>query len=448
MRRMLSLGMATLGLLALATASADAGPSLLFDAKTGQVIDSENPFARWYPASLTKLMTTYVAFRAVEAGEVTLQSPVRVSRNAANEPPSKMGYPVGTILTLDNALKIIMVKSANDIATSIGESIAGSEEAWAARMNAESQRLGMTGSHWVNAHGLHHDQQYTTARDLGLLAAALRGEFPEYASYFSIEGLSFGKQVIASHNALIGRFEGADGMKTGYTCPAGYNLVASATRDGRTLMAIVIGATSVKSRNEAAAGLLAKGFSQPTAGGLTLAALKPSGAGIDQATNMRDALCTKAGSTALRKKERAIAAQRKKEGKPEPASYLAKRAGPRELVPVSIGTATGPATPSLAALLIQDAAEKAAKAAEEAKKQAAVASGEDPSIPLPDWRPDRPAPQGSEPVAIGDSAGLESETAAPDAETAPDAEAAPDAETTAQDTETAGPDPATIKLDQ
>ena len=314
MRRMLSFGMATLGLVVLATGSAGAGPSLLFDAKTGQVIESEDAFARWYPASLTKLMTTYAAFRAVEAGEVTLQSPVRVSRNAANEPPSKMGYPVGTVLTLDNALKIIMVKSANDVATSIGESLAGSEEAWAVRMNAESKRLGMSGSHWVNAHGLHDDQQYTTARDLGVLAAALRREFPQYASYFSIDGLSNGKQVIPSHNKLLGRFEGADGMKTGYTCPAGYNLVASATRDGRTLMAIVIGATSVKSRNEAAAGLLAKGFSQPIAGGATLAAMKPSGPGIGQATNMREALCTKAGSTALRKREREAAARRKKEG--------------------------------------------------------------------------------------------------------------------------------------
>ena len=417
MRRMLSLGMATLGLVALATTSASAGPSLLFDAKTGQVIESENPFARWYPASLTKLMTTYVAFRAVGAGEVTLQSPVRVSANAANEAPSKMGYPVGTILTLDDALKIIMVKSANDIATSIGESIAGSEEAFAARMNAKSQRIGMTGSHWVNAHGLHHDQQYTTARDLGILSAALRREFPQYASYFSIEGLSFGKQVIPSHNNLLGRFEGADGMKTGYTCPAGYNLVASATRDGRTLMAIVIGATSVKSRNEAAAGLLAKGFSQPIASGPTLTTLKPSGAGVDQATNMRDALCTKAGSTALRKKEREMAAQLKKAGRPEPASYLAKRDGPRELVPISIGTATGPASPAIAALLVQDAAQKAAKAAEDAKKQAAIAAGEDPGIPLPSWRPDKPTPEGAEPVALGDSAALNSDKAAQDPDT-------------------------------
>jgi D-alanyl-D-alanine carboxypeptidase len=359
-------------------------------------------------------MTTYVAFRAVEAGEVTLQSPVRVSTNATKEPPSKMGYPAGTVLTLDNALKIIMVKSANDVATSIGESVAGSEEAFAARMNAESKRLGMSGSHWVNAHGLHNDDQYTTARDLGILATALRHDYPQYASYFSIEGLSSGKQVIPSHNNLLGRFEGADGMKTGYTCPAGYNLVASATRDGRTLMAVVIGATSVKARNERAAGLLAKGFSQPTAGGLTLVALKPSGDGIDQATNMREALCTKAGSQALRKKEREAAARRKKEGKVEPSSYLAERAGPRDLIPISIGTATGPATPAIAALLVQDAAEKAAKVAEEARKQAAKEAGYDPSIPLPSWRPDQPMPEGAEPAALGDSAALESGAAVAD----------------------------------
>jgi len=414
MRRMLSLGMATFGLMALATASAVAGPSLLFDAKTGQVIESEDAFARWYPASLTKLMTTYVAFRAIDAGEVTLQSPVRVSRNATNEPPSKMGYPVGTVLTLDDAIKIIMVKSANDIATSIGESLAGSEEAFAARMNAESKRLGMTGSNWVNAHGLHNDEQYTTAHDLAILASTLRRDYPQYASYFSIEGLSFGKQVIPSHNKLLGQFDGADGMKTGYTCPAGYNLVASATRDGRTLMAVVIGATSVKSRNEAAAGLLAKGFSEPTASGVTLAAMKPSGAGINQATNMREALCTKAGSEALRKKEREAAAKRKKEGNPEPASYLTKRDEPRDLVPISIGTATGPAPVAIAALLAQDAAEKAAQAAEEAKKQAAIAAGFDPKIPLPSWRPDMPTPDGAAPAVLGDSAALDTEAATPD----------------------------------
>ena len=406
MRRMLLLGIAALAFAAGAADKASAGPTLLFDAKTGQVLESEDAFARWYPASLTKLMTAYVAFRAAANGEVTLQSPVRVSRKATNEPPSKMGYPVGTIMTLDDAIKIIMVKSANDVATSIGESLAGSEDGFAARMNAESQRLGMTGSHWVNAHGLHNDAQYTTARDLGLLAAAIRKEFPEHLAYFSIEGISFGKQVIPNHNNLIGRFEGADGMKTGYTCPAGYNLVASATRDGRTLISVVIGATSVKSRNERAAGLLAEGFAQPAKAGVTISAMKPSGAGIDKATNMREALCTKAGSQALRKKEREQAAQAKKDGKAEPASYLAEREGPRDLVPVSIGTATGPATPAIAALLVQDAAEKAARAAEEAKKQAAKAAGYDPSIPLPSWRPDQPAPEGADPLALGEAASL------------------------------------------
>lgn len=414
MRRMLSLGMATIAFAALAATSASAGPTLLFDAGTGQVIESENPFARWYPASLTKLMTTYVAFRAVQAGEVNLQSPIRISANAAREAPSKMGYPPATILTLDDAIKIIMVKSANDVATSIGESLAGSEEAFAARMNAESKRLGMSGSHWVNAHGLHSDEQYTTARDLGILTSALRSEFPQYLGYYSIEGLTFGNQVIPSHNNLIGRFDGADGMKTGYTCPAGFNLVASATRGGRTLVAVVIGATSVKGRNEEAAGLLAKGFLQPTTGGLTLTAMKPSGAGINQATNMREALCTKSGSEALRKKEREAAAQRKKEGKQEPESYLAKRDQPRDLVPVSIGTATGPATPFIAALLVQDAADKATRAAAEIKKQAALVSGEDPSIPLPSWRPDMPLPDGAAPADIGDSAALDQETGASD----------------------------------
>ncbi len=227
----------------------------------------------------------------------------------------------------------------------------------------------MTGSHWVNAHGLHDDQQYTTARDLGILASALRSQFPQYANYFSIEGLSFGKQVIPSHNNLLGRFDGADGMKTGYTCPAGYNLVASATRDGRTLMAIVIGATSVKSRNEAAAGLLAKGFSQPTAGGVPLAAMEPSGAGINQATNMRDALCTKAGSTASAR--RAGNRSPAQEGRQARAGFLfgqARRAARADPDQHRHGDRPGDAG-DCGAGLAQDAAEQAAKAAKKPRSR-------------------------------------------------------------------------------
>ncbi|MGB6117914.1 MAG: D-alanyl-D-alanine carboxypeptidase family protein, partial [Mesorhizobium sp.] len=244
-------------LAAAATFSANAGPSILVDGNTGVVLEQNDAFARWYPASLTKLMTTYVAFRAIDAGEVTLASPVRVSINATKEKPSKMGYPAGTVVTLENALRMIMVKSANDIATAIGESLGGSTEAFAARMNSEAKRIGMTGSNFVNPHGWHDERQYTTAHDMAVLALALKRDYPQYASFFDIEALSDGKVTIPNHNDMIFRFEGADGMKTGYTCDAGYNLVVSANRNGRTMVAVVLGATSVGGRTDDAAELLA-----------------------------------------------------------------------------------------------------------------------------------------------------------------------------------------------
>ena len=424
MRRILCFTIAVSGLLLSALTSANAGPSILFDSKTGQVIESDHPFDRWYPASLTKLMTTYVAFRAVQSGEVTFLSPIRMTREAANQPPSKMGYAPGTVMTLDTAIKIIMVKSANDVSAAIGDSLAGSAAGFAERMNAEAKRLGMTGSHWVNAHGLHDDNQYTTARDLAILSSALRNEFPQYSDYFSIEGLRFGDQVIPSHNRIVGTFDGADGMKTGYTCPSGYNLVASATRDGRTLMAVVLGATSVKARTQQAARMLEAGFSTSEAGAMTLAALTQSGPNVTEPINMRADLCTKAGSEKLRKKERELRAKMKKEGTLEPPVELAKRTS-RELVQITLGGATGPATPSVAAAFAEEAAIAAAEAAKIARQElllyredmmiarglaslpadeAELARGEG-GVPLPTWRPDQPPPAGTEPLAMqGDSA--------------------------------------------
>ncbi len=320
---------------------AAAGPSLLLDANTGAVLDSEQAFQRWYPASLTKLMTAYVAFRAIQLGEVTLESPVRISDRATKEPPSKMGYPAGTVLTLDAALKIIMVKSANDVATAIGESLGGSQEAFAARMNSEAKRLGMTNSNFVNPHGLHDDRQYTTAHDLGVLALALRAQFPQYASYFTIEALGSGKDVIENHNTLIGRFTGADGMKTGYTCPAGYNLVASATRNGRTMLAVVIGATSVATRADKAADLLAKGFSLPPAQSPKLWEVKANpGEETAPAINMRDTVCTKAAA-----KERLDALDEKGQLVFHSAHLTGGELPTPRVTAISIGNATGPASP-------------------------------------------------------------------------------------------------------
>jgi D-alanyl-D-alanine carboxypeptidase len=369
---------------ALLTAASDAAlanPAILFDADTGRVIESDEPFQRWYPASLTKLMTAYVAFRAVQSGEVTLQSPIRISKKAATLPPSKMGYKPGSELTLDNALKIIMVKSANDVAASIGESLAGSQEAYAARMNAEARRLGMSDSRWVNQHGLHDDGQYTSSRDLAVLATALRHEFPQYASYFSIEGLLAGGKPMPSHNNLIGRFEGADGMKTGYTCPSGFNLVASATRNGRTLMAIVLGSESVEKRDEKAAEMLARGFATPVGSGPLMEQLRTSRVAAPP-VNMFDTLCSKEARARKAKeaKELAKAAKQGLQPPPEP-TYLAELTRPRNLVPVSLGGATGPVSKAMAAAVVYA------------------------DVPIPTWRPDMPPPGGKQ-GDQGDAAAL------------------------------------------
>src|SRR5690606_17140652 len=281
-------------LLALLGAPALAGPYLLFEVGSGRVLAEDDAFQRWYPASLTKLMTAYVAFRAVESGEMQLDSPILMTQNAAKEPPSKMGFPPGSVLTLDNALKIILVKSANDVATAIAESIGGSEAGFAARMNAEARRLGMTDTHFVNAHGLHSPDHYSTARDLALLVRALRTEFPQFANYFALEGIRYGKSVVENHNFLIGRFEGADGMKTGYICAGGFNLLATATRGRRTLAVIVLGAHSQVERAELAADLLARGFKGFGfgLGGPTLTSLRPSRPVSPTAIDIRSQVCS------------------------------------------------------------------------------------------------------------------------------------------------------------
>ncbi len=313
-----------------------AGPYIVVDADSGRVLDESEPFRRWYPASLTKLMTAYVTFRAIRAGEITLKSPVVISRNAAKEPPSKMGYPSGSVLTFDNAIKILMVKSANDVATAVGESIAGSEKAFAARMNAEARRLGMDGTNWVNAHGLHSDNQYTNAHDMALLASAIRNEFPQYAGYFAIEALQAGKARLNNHNSLIGRFDGADGMKTGYTCPSGFNLVASAKQRGKRVIAVILGAESVEERAETAAELLTKGFRKSTFGAPRLASMRPYGANRDRATNMRPMICT----AAAREKRRALRDENGRRVIRSP--YMSEYDRPRRVIQVGLGGAEGP----------------------------------------------------------------------------------------------------------
>ena len=284
----------TAGLLSLAYVSqAGAEAQLLIEASTGKVLHAENATYPWYPASVTKLMTAYTTLRSVKEGKVSLYTLLTVSRNAAAQQPTKMGFKVGTTVTIDNALKMLMVKSANDIAVTIAEGVGGSLEGFADLMNANARRLGMTQSNFVNPNGLPAENHVTSARDLAILARALIKEFPEYDSYWHISSIRYGNRVMRNYNSLIYRYPGADGMKTGFICASGYNVVASATRNGRRLIAVVLGSWSGAVRAQKAAQLLERGFNS---GGLSW--LTPSLGTVDalapidaQPPNLREEMC-------------------------------------------------------------------------------------------------------------------------------------------------------------
>lgn len=268
-----------------------ASPSILVDVKTGQVLEHNEAFKHWYPASLTKLMLMYVVFNELREGHLTLASPVTMTRHAVSEPAAKMYLKPGATMTLDTALKIIMVKSANDVAMGIAESVGGSEANFVSMMNAEAKQIGMTDSHFINPNGLPGPGQYSTARDLAVLAATLRRQFPQYAFYFDLEGIQFGTKKIPNYNLLIGRFPGADGMKTGFICAAGFNQVSTATRNGRTLVAVALGTESLSARAEATAKLLHEGFTSRQSGNATLASLQPYGADRTVVADVSDEIC-------------------------------------------------------------------------------------------------------------------------------------------------------------
>jgi D-alanyl-D-alanine carboxypeptidase len=266
---------------------------LLIEADTGKVLEAENATMPWYPASVTKIMTAYVTLKAVKDGKLTLDTLLTVSPTAASQSPSKMGFRPGTQLTVDNALKMMMVKSANDMAVVLAEGVGGSIDGFADMMNDTAQKLGMTQTHYVNPNGLPADGHVTSARDLGILARAFLHDLPEYEYFVHIPAIRFGKRVTQNFNKLIGRYPGADGFKTGFICASGYNLVASATRNGRRLIAVVLGASSGQMRAVRAAQMLERGFAQNS-----LAWLKPSLGTVDNLVpidasppNLRDEMC-------------------------------------------------------------------------------------------------------------------------------------------------------------
>lgn len=222
---------------------------MVVDARSGNVLYSENADKLRYPASLTKMMTLYLVFEALENGKIKLSTKIPVSRNASAEPPSKLGLRPGGSLTVEQGILGLVTRSANDAATALGEYLGGSEARFAQLMTAKARALGMTRTTYRNANGLPNTAQMTTARDQARLGIALRKHFPQYYHYFSTRSFQYGRQVIGNHNRLLGVVKGVDGIKTGYTKAAGFNLVTSAVANGRSVVGVVMGAPSGGWRN-------------------------------------------------------------------------------------------------------------------------------------------------------------------------------------------------------
>lgn len=235
--------------------------ALVLDARTGEVVHARNADTRLHPASLTKMMTLYLVFHAVESGKLSLDQKVTISRNAASEPPSKLGLRSGQKVAIRDLIRAAAIKSANDAATALGEAVSGSEDAFADYMTLAARAMGMTNSQFKNANGLTKAGHYSTARDMATLGRRLFYDFPEYYHLFSrITINANGRTIYNTNRKFLHAYRGADGIKTGYTSAAGFNLVGSAERGGKRVIAALFGGTSVAQRNAQMAKLLDMGF--------------------------------------------------------------------------------------------------------------------------------------------------------------------------------------------
>ena len=323
-----------------------AGPTLLFDAGDGSVLYAEDADVLWHPASLTKIMTAYLTFEALKAGKITGETKIPVSEAANAQPPSKVGLPVGASMPVDLALKALIIKSANDVAVMLAEAVSGTEAEFVGRMNATAKRLGMTRTVFVNPNGLPAPEQVTTARDLGKLSRAVLKDFPEYTPLWSMADMHIGRRRLGTHNGLLKTYGGADGLKTGFTCDSGYNVVASATREGRRLMAIVLGESSGRDRTIRAQSLLEHGFQTRDWRGLftrtaSLDTLKDDG-GDKAVTSVRQSVLTwscggKARVRTVAARQKAKVARLKGKAATGPAEAAAATAAP-----VQAGAAVSP----------------------------------------------------------------------------------------------------------
>lgn len=234
--------------------------AILVDAKTGEVLYSRRPDAPRHPASITKVMTLYLTFEAIETGQLSLNDRITFSARAAGQAPSKLPTRKGDTITVEQAIRALTVKSANDVAVALAEKIGGTEGNFAEMMTKKAHHLGMKNTRFVNASGLPNVNHSTTARDIAILSLATIQHYPQYYKYFSEPEFVYANQVMKSHNRLLNMMPGADGIKTGYTAAAGFTLAASAIRDGKRLIAVVLGGPSTMARDQNVRALLEAGF--------------------------------------------------------------------------------------------------------------------------------------------------------------------------------------------
>ena len=245
-----------------ATLAAKKHASLVIDANSGKVLHADNISDMRYPASLTKLMTLYMTFDALRTGRLKMGTVLKASKKAAKMPSTNLRMKPGDRITVRDAIKALVVRSANDVSVILAEKLGGSEYKFAKRMTATARRLGMKNTTFKNASGLPHRQQKTTARDLAVLALALRRHYPQYYHFFRTQSFKYKKKLYKSHNKAMGRISGADGLKTGYIRASGFNLITSARRGGKSLVAIVLGGESSKARDNRMVNLVERTFAR------------------------------------------------------------------------------------------------------------------------------------------------------------------------------------------
>lgn len=278
--------------------------AIVIDANTGKTLFQANSTLKRYPASLTKMMTCYMLFDAIRTRRVTPNTPIPISSYAATRPPTKIGLKVGQTISVEEAAKALITRSANDVAAAISEYLGGSEKKFARMMTAKARKLGMAHTNFANASGLPDERNYSTARDIATLSLALRKDFPKQYSLFKTKSFTFRGQTINNHNKLIQKIKGVDGIKTGYTGMSGFNLASSVRSEGRSIVAVVMGGKSSIARDEHMASLLSQYLpkaSQMKRNGQLMASVQynlPTGANIPipsmkaEQTNLDDEIST------------------------------------------------------------------------------------------------------------------------------------------------------------